>query len=57
MFIQPLVSSLLSFFKDTARAFVISDYLQLTHDKTYRLFLLDVCSLYTSVPHADGLGQ
>ena len=41
--------------KDTKHALTIFSSVQLSSDRTYRLFLLDVCSLYTSIPRADGL--
>lgn len=54
-FFQLLVSSLPSFIKDTTHALVTFDSLQLTHGKTYRLFILNVCSLRTPIPNVDGI--
>ena len=52
---NPLVSTLPSFLKDTNHALSVFSSIELLPDSTYRLFLLDVCSLYTSIPHSDGL--
>ena len=49
------MQTLPSYVKDTNHALNIFSSLSLSPDKTYHLFLLDVVSLYTSIPHADGL--
>jgi hypothetical protein len=51
---QPTVSTLHSDIKDTTHALNIFSSITLDPQKTYHLFLLDVCSLYTSIPHAWG---
>uniref|UniRef100_A0A0B7BLE8 Reverse transcriptase domain-containing protein n=1 Tax=Arion vulgaris TaxID=1028688 RepID=A0A0B7BLE8_9EUPU len=52
---RPLVETLPSFLKDTTHALSTFLSTSLLPGRTYRLFLLDVCSLYTSIPHRDGL--
>ena len=52
---NPIVSTLPSFLKDTTHTLSVFSSIQLLPDRTYRLFLLDVCSLYTSIPNSDGL--
>ncbi|BFZ15785.1 hypothetical protein BsWGS_18824 [Bradybaena similaris] len=44
-----------SFIKDTNHALSLFDSTRLLPGQPYHLFLLDVCSLYTSIPHSDGL--
>ncbi|KAI8781018.1 E3 ubiquitin-protein ligase XIAP X8 [Biomphalaria glabrata] len=52
---QPIVEKLPTFIKDTNHALLTLAKVILQPDKEYLLFLLDVSSLYTSIPHADGL--
>jgi hypothetical protein len=54
--LQPIVQSLPSYIKDTTDTLHLVE--GLNADSTFKphlLFTMDVCSLYTSIPHADGL--
>ena len=54
--LQPLVQALPTFVKDTTHALKLID--NINSDSTFTaktLFTLDVASLYTSIPHEDGL--
>ena len=52
---QPIVASLPTYIKDTNHALRTFDSLSINPNVKNYLFLLDVCSLYTSIPHNDGL--
>ncbi|GFR65041.1 telomerase reverse transcriptase [Elysia marginata] len=52
---QPLVMLLPTCIKDTNHALNIFSQVVLPTNQLIHLFLLDVTSLYTSIPHADGL--
>ena len=51
---QPIVANLPSFIKDTSHMLKSLDSLVLPNED-HLLFTMDVSSLYTSIPHADGL--
>jgi hypothetical protein len=52
--LQPLMQNLPSYVKDTSDFIHKLKTLKLTHKKTY-LVTLDVSSLYTNIPHAEGI--
>ena len=52
---QPIVEKLPTYIKDTNHALQTLETTIIQPDRTYLLFLLDVSSLYTSIPHTDGL--
>ena len=52
---QPLVTNLETYIIDTNYALSIFADVVLPTNKPFSLFLLDAISLYTSLPHADGL--
>lgn len=52
---QLLVKCLSSYLKETKHALLIFDSFNLLPGRLYHLFLLDVCLLYISILHADGL--
>ena len=53
---QPLVKSLPSYLKDTNHALnILDDFNHTPNFSPSLLFTMDVCSLYTSIPHQDGL--
>lgn len=53
---QPIVQSLPSFIKDTTDTLrLLDDFNEAPPFHPNLLFTMDVCSLYTSIPHADGL--
>ena len=52
---KPRVEALPSYLKDTNHAILTLESLKFTNDKPRLIFLLDVVSLYTSIPHKDGL--
>lgn len=51
----PMVEKLDSYVKDTNHALQIFRQFQFNANNTARIFTMDVCALYTSIPHADGL--
>jgi hypothetical protein len=56
--LQPFASRLPTYIKDTNHALRLFSnffYIALLHLLTHLLFVIDVSSLYTSIPHADGL--
>ena len=56
LILQPIVASLPSYIKDTNHALtLLSDYSFPLCSPDRFLFTLDVVSLYTSIPHTDGL--
>ncbi|XP_059150561.1 uncharacterized protein LOC131937289 [Physella acuta] len=52
---KPRVEALPSYLKDTNHAILTLESLKFTSNKPRLIFLLDVVSLYTSIPHKDGL--
>jgi hypothetical protein len=52
---QPIVQKLPSYVKDINHALQIFSNFPLNQNSLYHLFVMDVCSLYTSIPHTDGL--
>ena len=53
---KPIVQSLLTCVKDTTHALTIFEQInEAQHFHSLLLFAMDVVSLYTSIPHADGL--
>jgi hypothetical protein len=53
--LKPIVSSLPTYIKDTNHALHLFSNFSLIPSHSYLLFVLDVSSLYTSIPHADDL--
>ena len=55
--LQPLVASLPSYVKDTNSALQLLNEFEFDHDTTSdrHIFTMDVSSLYTNIPHNDGL--
>ena len=54
--LQPLVQNLSSYVKDSTHALnILSDLNSKPSFNPHLLFTLDVVSLYTSIPHSDGL--
>ncbi|XP_059167077.1 uncharacterized protein LOC131949277 [Physella acuta] len=52
---KTVVASLPSFIKDTDHAIEKLNLISFRPTKPMRIFRLDACSLYTSIPHKDGL--